>query len=151
MKSVKGDEYAGRESPAIAKDFGMKLPDLHWLAQRPNKNCLDSPNKLPTIILYFPLSSPDPPSNLCWLLQEPLLHSNPALQQALDFENLFPSGALVEAHSLSAAEMNGLQAGYGNTMQQLSVFVEHSAVPSFLVFDSKESLQPYGSWELVAG
>ena len=31
------------------------------------------------------------------------------LDQALDFENLFPSGALVEAHSLSAAEMNGLQ------------------------------------------
>lgn len=56
--------------------------------------------------------------------------SNPALQQALDFENLFPSGALVEAHSLSAAEMNGLQAGYCNTMQQLSVFVDHSAVTS---------------------
>ncbi|CAK9016622.1 Alpha/beta hydrolase domain-containing protein aho-3 (Abnormal hunger orientation protein 3) [Durusdinium trenchii] len=31
------------------------------------------------------------------------------LEQALDFQNEFPSGVLVEAHSLSATEMNGLQ------------------------------------------
>eukprot|EP00438_Fugacium_kawagutii_P024839 Skav205741 [mRNA] locus=scaffold1496:306193:311021:- [translate_table: standard] len=31
-------------------------------------------------------------------------------RQALDFENRIPTGALVEAHSLSVAEMNGLQA-----------------------------------------
>eukprot|EP00435_Cladocopium_sp_Y103_P040797 s3053_g11.t1 len=31
------------------------------------------------------------------------------LDQALSFENLYPWGVLVEAHSLSVAEMNGLQ------------------------------------------
>ena len=30
-------------------------------------------------------------------------------KQALDFQNDFPSGVLVEAHGLSVAEMNGLR------------------------------------------
>lgn len=42
--------------------------------------------------------------------------------EALDFQNEFPSGVLVEAHSLSATEMNGLQ-----------VWVLHSAVMCCIV------------------
>ncbi|CAJ1461126.1 unnamed protein product [Effrenium voratum] len=49
--------------------------------------------------------------NDVWCLYaEPWRHEvKTLLEQALEFENSFPAGALVETHSLSAAELNGLQ------------------------------------------